>query len=365
MTQSMQKLSGYQHHYPLNPVCYFDISIDDEEIGRIVFELFDDIVPKTTKNFISLCCKKRYKNTAFSKTTQKDIIQGGNINGISIYGSTFNDENFIITHDGPGILSMANIGPNTNSVRFTIACNKAEYLNNKFVAFGRVCAGLDHLKILQQQTAEAIKKCMIEDCGVYTNDTLHPRLGTQVHKFKPVCDVHVNKEMDISDDRKLYIASTTPKPTQITGRYNITPHKPKVQSQPLVYQTMPQSRSKDMVSTRTSFMKVENENNFNLSPQVTLKTLGIDASNKKNISNDSITIGKYKSSGSANGRTQYLGPRGGTFTMTSSGNKSYTNKNVIGVYKSSGSANGKKLYKGPRGGTFTYTKSGKKSYKKR
>jgi peptidylprolyl isomerase len=166
------------------PRVFFDVTIGGKAAGRIVMELYDDIVPKTAENFRALCTGEKgqgkqgkplhYKNSKFHRIIPNFMIQGGDFTrgngtgGESIYGEKFPDENFKEKHTAPGMLSMANAGPNTNGSQFFITTVKTEWLDNKHVVFGKVVEGLDIVKNLEAQGSQSGKtanECTIADCG--------------------------------------------------------------------------------------------------------------------------------------------------------------------------------------------------------
>ncbi|XP_059647752.1 peptidyl-prolyl cis-trans isomerase CYP40 [Cornus florida] len=170
----------------VNPRCYLDISIGEELEGRIVIELYSDVVPKTAENFRALCTGEKgigpntgvplhYKGVRFHRVIKSFMVQGGDISagdgsgGESIYGLKFEDENFELKHERKGMLSMANSGPNTNGSQFFIITTRTSHLDGKHVVFGRVVKGMGIVRSIEHVTTGEndcpTADVIIADCG--------------------------------------------------------------------------------------------------------------------------------------------------------------------------------------------------------
>ena len=169
---------------PATVKVFFDVQIGKSTRGRIVFELRKDIVPKTAENFRALCTGEKgrgrsgkplhFKGSKFHRIIPGFMCQGGDFTrgngtgGESIYGGEFPDENFRLKHKKPGLLSMANAGPNTNGSQFFITTVATPFLDGKHVVFGSVVEGMDVVKKLERQGSDSGKTrnlVAIANCG--------------------------------------------------------------------------------------------------------------------------------------------------------------------------------------------------------
>ncbi|KAI0305342.1 cyclophilin 1 [Multifurca ochricompacta] len=158
---------------------FFDVTIGNapKPSGRIVFKLYDDVVPKTARNFRELATGQNgygYQGSSFHRVIPQFMLQGGDFTrhngtgGKSIYGEKFADENFQLKHTKPGLLSMANAGPNTNGSQFFVTTVVTSWLDGKHVVFGEVIEGFEIVKAIENegsQSGTTKKKIVITNSG--------------------------------------------------------------------------------------------------------------------------------------------------------------------------------------------------------
>ncbi|EJU05831.1 cyclophilin [Dacryopinax primogenitus] len=157
---------------------FFDITIGAKPAGRVVFKLYDDVVPLTARNFRELATGKNgygYKGSIFHRVIPSFMLQGGDFTkgdgtgGHSIYGEKFKDENFKLRHTKPGLLSMANAGKNTNGSQFFITTVACDWLDGIHVVFGEVVSGMEVVKEVESHGSRnggTNAKIVIADAGV-------------------------------------------------------------------------------------------------------------------------------------------------------------------------------------------------------
>ncbi|XP_050562891.1 peptidyl-prolyl cis-trans isomerase G isoform X2 [Spodoptera frugiperda] len=196
---------------------FMDISIGGLPSGRLVFELFNDIAPKTAENFRALCAGDMgvgkntgkpltYKGMVFHRVVKDFMIQGGdftNANGTggeSIYGGTFEDETFELKHDRPYLLSMANRGKDTNGSQFFITTQPAPHLDNVHVVFGTVIGGAALVRQLEalavDRNARPLQDVTVTNCGQLVRVSAKKRKQEKEEKEESDADSDQSQKKD-------------------------------------------------------------------------------------------------------------------------------------------------------------------------
>lgn len=182
------------------PLVFFDVEIKGKPVGRIEFVLFTDVSPRCAENFRQFCTgesgvasngakegpgvKKHYKGASFYRIIDQFIDQTG-VNVESIYGGQFQDDpgGLKLKHQHKGVLSMANMGPDTNTNHFSIMINPAPHLDGHYTIFGQAVSGFDVIDAINalavgkpDNTATAADGAVIKDCGQLRKGTIKPDL---------------------------------------------------------------------------------------------------------------------------------------------------------------------------------------------
>ncbi len=192
-----------------HPFCYLDVSVGGDIPRRVVVELFESVCPKTCKNFIDLCTGENgvsYSGTPFHRVVPGGWIQGGDVEGGSgsggsaAAGGTFADECFAIKHSRPGILSMANNAePHSNGSQFFVTLAPLQWLDCKFVAFGRVISGLRVFRLIEKlklNNERPVEPCVVVGCGIFSGEKRH---ATEYPEFESKMDEEGKASEDIDD----------------------------------------------------------------------------------------------------------------------------------------------------------------------
>uniref|UniRef100_A0A8C5KUL8 Peptidyl-prolyl cis-trans isomerase n=1 Tax=Jaculus jaculus TaxID=51337 RepID=A0A8C5KUL8_JACJA len=139
------------------------------DVGDIKIEIFCERTPKTCENFLALCASNYYTGCIFHRNIKGFMVQTGDP------GKKFEDEySEYLKRDVPGVVSMANNGPNTNGYQFFITYDKQPHLDMKYTVFGKVIDGLETLDELEklpvnEKTYRPLNDVHIKDITIHAN----------------------------------------------------------------------------------------------------------------------------------------------------------------------------------------------------
>ncbi|XP_011689111.1 PREDICTED: peptidyl-prolyl cis-trans isomerase cyp11 isoform X1 [Wasmannia auropunctata] len=201
----------------VNARVFFDVEVGGLPMGRVVFELFSDTCPITCENFRALCTGEKglgkttgkplhYKGIVFHRVVKDFMIQGGDFSigngtgGESIYGGTFADENFIMKHNKPFLLSMANRGRDTNGSQFFITTQPAPHLDNVHVVFGEVVSGQEIITHIEGLPVDRMSR-PLQDAKVVNCGELILKIKSKVKKREAKQSSSADSESDSYPDK--------------------------------------------------------------------------------------------------------------------------------------------------------------------
>jgi cyclophilin family peptidyl-prolyl cis-trans isomerase/FKBP-type peptidyl-prolyl cis-trans isomerase len=192
---------------PNNPVVFFEIQVEKENIGKIEFELFKDVVPITTENFRNLCIGTQngltYKNSCVNKIIKNFVLGGGNLENYNggdkcIYGEYFDDENYTYCHCRRGLLTMDNDGKNKNNSKFLITLKYIPWFDGKHVVFGQIIKGMEILDQIENietdENDKPLKKITIINCGEIIRENIESNIDTKDNKIEDKKIIENNNE---------------------------------------------------------------------------------------------------------------------------------------------------------------------------
>lgn len=152
---------------------FFELSLDGEYMGSLLFELRPDLLPKTSVRFAMICNHHNnlgysYKDSKIHRVCARGWFQGGKL-GLGSSAGYFEDESFCYKHDRRGVLSMANCGKDSNRTQFFVTFKPSEWMDEYYVAFGRVVEGSDVLRRLENTKCtyeHPDREIKVVNCGI-------------------------------------------------------------------------------------------------------------------------------------------------------------------------------------------------------